>query len=273
MSAPVLMRRWDGARCVLTLNRPEQGNALSRELVDALDAAWDDCVRRHAERAIDGVVIHGAGRHFCTGFDLSGLAAETDDSLLARFTRIELLLQRVARAPFPTLAVAHGRVMGAGADLFAACAQRLAVRGASCAFPGARGFGLVLGSRRLAARVGAARARGWIESACVIGDAEAIAAGLASALVETAPEDVLALVTTPSTTPTTPAATSPTTPAALGGAVSRDALLDGAIDGNAELDDARDLAALVRSAARAGLRQRVADYVERQQGQVRQRRA
>lgn len=283
MSAPVLMQRWDGARCVLKLNRPEQGNALSRELVDALDVALDDCARRHAERAIDCVVIQGAGRHFCTGFDLSGLADETDDSLLARFTRIELLLQRVARAPFPTIAVAHGRVMGAGADLFAACAQRLAVRGASFAFPGARGFGLVLGSRRLAARVGAARARGWIESACVIGAAEAATAGLASALVETAPEDVLALVTTPSVTPATTSATPAATPAATptatavatpssiaGVAASRDALLDGAIDGNAELDDARDLAALVRSAARAGLRQRVADYVETQ---VRQRRA
>lgn len=287
MSAPVLMQRWDGARCVLTLNRPEQGNALSRELVDALDVALDDCARRHAERAIDCVVIQGAGRHFCAGFDLSGLADETDDSLLARFTRIELLLQRVARAPFPIIAVAHGRVMGAGADLFAACAQRLAVRGASFAFPGARGFGLVLGSRRLAARVGAARARGWIESACVIGAAEAATAGLASALVETAPEDVLALVTTPSATPATTSATPAATPAATptatptatavatpssiaGVAASRDALLDGAIDGNAELDDARDLAALVRSAARAGLRQRVADYVE---SQVRQRRA
>ncbi|PLQ00525.1 enoyl-CoA hydratase/isomerase family protein [Cupriavidus pauculus] len=237
MNASPLLQHWDGDTCRLTLNRPAQGNALSRELVDALDAAFEDCARRGAAM----VVLDGAGRHFCTGFDLSGLDEETDDSLLARFTRIELMLQRVARAPFHTVAVAQGRVMGAGADLFAACTQRVAVAGATFAFPGARGFGLVLGSRRLAACVGTQRAREWITSGGTIHEAEALAAGLATECVESA------------------------------GPILRDAgrsgaetLLDRAIDGNAELDDARDLAALVRSAAAAGLRQRVADYVARQ---------
>lgn len=237
MNPSPLLTRWDGNTCALTLNRPEQGNALSRALVDALDAALEDCARRGA----NVVVIEGAGRHFCTGFDLSGLSEETDDSLLARFTRIELMLQRVARAPFHTIAVAQGRVMGAGADLFAACTQRVALSGASFAFPGARGFGLVLGSRRLAACVGARRARAWIESACTIRDAEALAAGLATVCVESAGA-VLHAATRGGTNP----------------------LLDHAIDGNSEVDDARDLAALVRSAATAGLQQRIADYVARQ---------
>lgn len=234
--APLLQRR-EGDVCYLTLNRPEQGNALSRELVDALDGALDDC----AQRGIAAVVIEGNGRHFCTGFDLSGLADETDDSLLARFTRIELMLQRVARAPFHTVAVAQGRVMGAGADLFAACAQRVALDGASFAFPGARGFGLVLGSRRLVQRVGAQRARDWIESACVFRDTEALGAGLVTACAASAADVVLALPGN-----------------------RTNSLLDSAIDGNAEVDDARDLAALVRSAAAPGLRQRVADYVQKQ---------
>lgn len=237
MNPSPLLQRWDAGVCHLTLNRPEQGNALSRALVEALDAAMGDCAARHAT----AVVFAGAGRHFCTGFDLSDLAEETDDSLLARFTRIELMLQRVARAPFATVAVAQGRVMGAGADLFAACAQRVALPGASFAFPGARGFGLVLGSRRLAACVGVARARQWIESGCTITDIEAMAAGLATERAASA-EDVH------------PGARRETTAT----------LLDRAILGNAELDDARDLAALVRSAAAAGLQQRVANYVERQ---------
>lgn len=237
MSAAPLLQRWDADACTLTLNRPEQGNALSRPLVEALDAAFETC----AQRGATVVTLEGAGRHFCTGFDLSGLEDETDDSLLARFTRIELMLQRVARAPFHTVAVAQGRVMGAGADLFAACQQRVALAGASFAFPGARGFGLVLGSRRLAACVGTRRARSWIESACTIRDAEAVAAGLATECVEAV------------------GAVLPDT--ARGRA---DTLLCRALDGNAELDDARDLAALVRSAAVPGLRQRVADYVARQ---------
>lgn len=237
MNASPLLQRWEGDICYLTLNRPEQGNALSRDLVEALDAALDACTARSPS----AVVLDGAGRHFCTGFDLSGLANETDDSLLARFTRIELLLQRVARAPFHTIAVARGRVMGAGADLFAACAQRIVVSGASFAFPGARGFGLVLGSRRLAACVGTRRARAWIESACVIGDAEALSTGLATDRMES--DGAIAPVLS---------------------ATKARGLLDDAIDGNAELDDARDLAALVRSAAAVGLQQRVQDYVARQ---------
>ena len=237
MNASPLLQRWEGDICYLTLNRPEQGNALSRDLVEALDAALDVC----AARSPSAVIIDGAGRHFCTGFDLSGLSDETDDSLLARFTRIELLLQRVARAPFHTIAVARGRVMGAGADLFAACAQRIVVSGASFAFPGARGFGLVLGSRRLAACVGTRRARAWIESACVIGDTEALSAGLATDRMQS--DGAIAPVLSATK---------------VGG------LLDAAIDGNAELDDARDLAALVRSAAAVGLQRRLQDYVARQ---------
>lgn len=237
MNASPLLQRWEGDLCYLTLNRPEQGNALSRDLVEALDAALEAC----AARGPSAVIFEGAGRHFCTGFDLSGLANETDDSLLARFTRIELMLQRVTRAPFHTIAVARGRVMGAGADLFAACAQRVVVSGASFAFPGARGFGLVLGSRRLATCVGIRRARVWIESACVIGDAEALSTGLATDRMES------------------DGAIAPALSATKAGA-----LLDAAIDGNAELDDARDLAALVRSAAAVGLQQRLQDYVARQ---------
>ncbi len=240
MNASPLLQRWEGDICYLTLNRPEQGNALSRGLVEALDAALDACAARNPS----ALVIEGAGRHFCTGFDLSGLADETDDSLLARFTRIELMLQRVARAPFHTIAVARGRVMGAGADLFAACAQRIVVSGASFAFPGARGFGLVLGSRRLAACVGTRRARAWIESACVIGDTEALATGLATDHIE-------------GTGAIIPAPGAPSARKAGG-------LLNDAIDGNAEIDDARDLAALVRSAAAVGLQQRLQDYVARQ---------
>lgn len=233
--APLLLHR-EGEVCRVVLNRPQQGNALSRELVDALNAALDAC----GSRPPACLVIEGAGRHFCTGFDLSGLADETDDSLLARFTRIELLLQRVNRAPFHTVALAQGRVMGAGADLFAACAERIAVAGASFAFPGWRGFGLVLGSRRLAAHVGARRARAWIEDGRLIDDQEALAAGLATARVEAAPH------TCPPPGPAQPAAA-----------------LVRATDGNADLNDAADLAALVRSAAVPGLRERVAAYVQR----------
>lgn len=98
MTEPVVLVQGEGRICRLILNRPRQGNALDVALVFALELALDEAQACGAEL----LTISGAGKHFCTGFDLSNLEAETDDSLLARFTRIELLLQRLARMPMAT---------------------------------------------------------------------------------------------------------------------------------------------------------------------------
>lgn len=215
------------------LNRPGQGNALSPEMVAALSAVLDKAVEARAR----SFVVEGQGRHFCTGFDLSSLSAETDDSLLARFVRVELLLQQIARAPFRTFARAHGRTVGAGADLFAACDVRLADADTTFAFPGSRGFGLVLGTRRLALRVGERAALDWVRSARTIKAEEALHRGLATAQWNRdAPIDAPA---ENEVQPVSPELLSAITP-------------EGA--------DEIDLALLVRSAARPGLKDRVAAY-------------
>lgn len=243
MSGHSLRQHWSGTVCRLVLDQPAQGNALSPGLVAALDVALDEAATGGATL----LVLEGSGRHFCTGFDMSDIAAQTDDSLLARFTRIELLLQRIHRAPCPTVAVARGLAMGAGADLFAACTHRLIQRGTSFTFPGFRGFGLVLGSRRLAARVGMALALDWVDSARVVDGEEALAAGFATGCFEG--DDGLRAARD---------AVGDNAPA------NAESPLRDALDGNASAHDARDLEALVRSAARAGLQQRVASYVSRQ---------
>lgn len=240
-----LIAKRDGAVLHLQLNRPDQGNALSPPLVERLtDAVAAAC----ADAELRLLVLSGAGRHFCTGFDLSNLDHETDDSLLARFTRIELLLQAVHGAPFATLALAHGRTMGAGADLFAACGERWIVGDANFAFPGA-GFGLVLGTTRLAGRVGARQAAAWIESGASIDSATARASGLATRQVEAAALDgelasLHARVTRLDST----------TQRAIHAAVQA------AERPRGSAGDAEDLARLVRSAARPGLRDRIAAY-------------
>ena len=224
MTDPLLLE-CDGTVWRVTLNRPLQGNSCSTDLVAALD---DTLVRATQERA-QALVLRGAGKHFCTGFDLSAIAQETDDTLLARFVRIELMLQRLARAPFLTVAIAHGRATGAGADIFTACAMRLVQGEASLAFPGARGFGLVLGTRRLCELVGRQTALSWIESATVVTAAEATRTGLAT------------------------------------GAMGADTALDQlqrAAQPHRDFEDALDLKRLVESAARPGLRDRIASYIE-----------
>jgi enoyl-CoA hydratase/carnithine racemase len=97
--------------------------------------------------------VHGEGPQFCTGFDLAHNEAQSDGDLLLRRVRVEQLLQAFASAPVRTGGYAHGRTWGAGADLFAACDLRVAHASATFRSPGAP-FGLVLGTHRLAQRVG-----------------------------------------------------------------------------------------------------------------------
>lgn len=234
--SPVLAEH-AGAVATLTLNRPERGNALGPDLVAALGAGFAAALAAGARL----VVLRGAGRHFCTGFDLGELESLTDGDLLLRVVRIEQLLQRVHAAPVTTLAVGTGRVFGAGADLFAACDHRIAETGASFAFPGPA-FGLVLGTGRLAARLGRDRARATLLAGRELPAAEALAMGLAT---DALPAEAIA--------------------ARIDTLAATAARLDGETvaalhrrTGAAE-DDA-DLAALVRSAARPGLRQRILDY-------------
>ena len=151
-------------------------------------------------------------------------------------------------APFATLALAHGRTMGAGADLFAACGDRWIVGDAGFAFPGAA-FGLVLGTARLTELVGAPHAAAWIEGGQRIDADQALACGLATRHIET--EQIDAEL------------------GRWGARVNRlDAPTQRAIQAaiaagrrpRGDAGDAQDLARLVRSAARPGLRDRIAAY-------------
>lgn len=242
MSQDILLVHRQDDVTQLTLNRPERGNALSAALVAALAEAVEAC--RHDGTRL--LAIAGTGKHFCTGFDLAGLDSESDDTLLARFVRVELLLQSVHGAPFATVALVQGRAMGAGADLLAACEQGWIARDSSIAFPGAA-FGLVLGSARLAQRVGVATARDWIASGRAVRSIEAVACGLASAAME--PEDRAAALR------------------ALAARARRlDAVTQAAIhaatQGAGDAAAAQQLSDLVRSAARPGIKARIAAYRE-----------
>lgn len=146
-----LVETWrNGAVAGIRMNRPDRANALNVELVEALLMAINEATNSEARI----LVLSGNGATFCGGFDLSTLEQENDASLMYRFLRIELLLQALHYAPLYTVALVHGAVSGAGADLAAACSRRIAAPGSSLRFPGIR-FGAVLGTRRLMALVGA----------------------------------------------------------------------------------------------------------------------
>lgn len=222
----------------LTLNRPQKGNALSSDIVDALDSALDRAIADGARLA----VFRGEGRHFCTGFDLSQLEQETDADLAYRFLRIELLLQKIAIAPVKTVCWAQGRVTGAGADIFAACDVRLCPPEAKFAFPGA-GFGIVLGTRRLSLRVGAVLAGELVFSGREMSAERAERSGLVTEIVSA--EDLDALI---KAFEERVARVDVTTAGALLKQTRSREGLDG------------DLAELARSVARPGLKTRILEH-------------
>lgn len=219
------------------LRRPERGNALDAALV----AALRNGVAMADAPDVRLLVLRGEGKALCTGFDVGGLDEHSDSDLLGRFVAIELLLQAVRHAPVPVLALGHGRMFGAGADLFAACTWRIADPAARFAFPGAR-FGLVLGTRRLAALVGESRALALTARGQALDAAAALACGLATSLAaqEAWDEEVAAA-------------------AAEVARVDRATARQLAEAARHDTRDA-DLAALVRSAELPGLRERIAAY-------------
>ncbi|MCJ2014304.1 enoyl-CoA hydratase/isomerase family protein [Methylobacterium sp. J-076] len=232
-----LLRERTGTTLVLTLNRPDKMNALSASLVDALlDAV--------GEAAGDGtrlLVLRGEGRTFSAGFDFGGYEDQSEGDLLLRFVRIEQLLQALAHAPFDTLALAHGRNFGAGVDLICACGRRLADPAATFRMPGLS-FGLVLGTRRYAERVGGSKARLTLQEGRVFDAGEALADGFLTGLSPVAAwPDALASAGEASVR------LSEWASAALHRAAARDTRAD-------------DLADLVASAARPGLKDRIRAY-------------
>lgn len=170
--SPLLIER-DADVAIFTLNRPDKANALDVALVEALHAALADAIRTEVRL----VVLRGAGRNFCAGFDFTGFEEASVGELSWRFVRIEQLLQGLAHAPGATLALAHGSCFGAGADLLAGCGTRVAAPDVRLRMPGWL-FGLALGTRRLVRLIGADAARRMLESAATLDASQGLASGL-----------------------------------------------------------------------------------------------
>jgi enoyl-CoA hydratase len=220
----------------VTLQRASSGNALASELVESL---LETLPRVWSEPGVNTLLLRGEGRHFCTGFDLRDVEHQSDADLLYRFVRIELLLASLWHAPTRTIAIASGRTWGAGADIVACCDIRIASDSTRFRFPGA-GFGIVLGTRRLAERVGEDTARKWVINSIEVTAAEAHKSGFVTDVLPV--EDQNAWISELRK----PRAAPPVV-AALHRASRRD------------FRDL-DLASLVRSAAIPGLRQRILTY-------------
>jgi enoyl-CoA hydratase/carnithine racemase len=136
---PVLLRSDAEGVVGLTLNRPEQYNALSRELLARLQAELDAIKDDPGVRV---VVITGKGRAFCAGHDLKEMAGERErERLQGLFGACSRMMLSLNRLPQPVIALVDGIATAAGCQLVAACDLALATTNARFATSGVK-YGL-----------------------------------------------------------------------------------------------------------------------------------
>jgi enoyl-CoA hydratase/carnithine racemase len=121
MGELVEVRREDRV-AVLTLNRPEKLNALSRAVEEALgDALASEEVSTSA-----AVVVGGEGRAFCAGADVLEMREQSVAAILEYYRTTGQVYEAVASLRQPTIAAIHGYCLGGGFELALACDFRVA---------------------------------------------------------------------------------------------------------------------------------------------------
>src|SRR6266853_1838888 len=117
-----------GAVALVTLNRPQSSNTLNLQMAMDLLAAAMTCARNAAVRA---VVLTGAGRHFCFGGDLRGMAARAgagSDYVRELTTYLHAAISHFVRMDAPVIAAVNGTAAGAGVGLVAMADLALCAR-------------------------------------------------------------------------------------------------------------------------------------------------
>jgi enoyl-CoA hydratase/carnithine racemase len=115
-----------GATRLVTMNRPEARNALTRAVIAGVTTAFAEA---SGEAAVRCVVLAGEGGHFCAGADLRQNIME-DPQMMEHLEQymddFHGLVKAVVRCTKPTVAMMDGAAVGFGADLAFACDLRVA---------------------------------------------------------------------------------------------------------------------------------------------------
>ncbi len=120
LDQPLVLRDTDARGVVrLTLNRPLAFNALSEEMLAALQAEFAALAKDESARV---VVLAAAGKAFCAGHDLKQMrAAPSLDYYRKLFDQCTQMMLAVQRLPLPVIARVHGIATAAGCQLVAMC--------------------------------------------------------------------------------------------------------------------------------------------------------
>lgn len=180
----------------LTLNRPDARNAMSSAMVTALD---EQLASAELNPEVRCLVLTGAGKGFCAGGDVKGMAASGDGTVGDNTIDVAIHRQRLNqrgtagrlyRMPKPTIAALPGAAAGAGLSLALACDLRVMASTAIMTTAFARvGFsGDYGGTFFLSQLVGTAKARELYFLSERVSAADALTLGLANWVVE--PEEL-----------------------------------------------------------------------------------
>ena len=185
---PLLRERVDAGIEVLRLNRPQARNAMDTALLAALEAALGELAADPDLRVL--VISTTDTTALCAGADVrEELDAAGGVARMEAFTRLYGALDAF---PVPTVAVAVGNCVGAGAEVVAGCDLRVCGDNLKLAWAGAR-LGVPVGPARLTPLLGLAAAKDLVLTGRVVDQAEARRLGLAQRVAPAAEAEAEAL--------------------------------------------------------------------------------
>jgi len=191
MSEPVLLVERDGPVATVTLNRPDQMNALSAALRLAIGETF---YALQEDPEIRAVVLTGAGRAFCAGMDLAELSSGGSDTTGHDMSVVgqDEMAGGISAFEGPIIAAVNGHAITGGFELALACDMIIASERAKFADTHARvgilpGWGL---SQKLPRLIGAGRAKEVSFTGNTLDAERACAWGLVNRVV--APEALVA---------------------------------------------------------------------------------
>ncbi len=182
---PVLLRQPTAWGVRLILNRPAKLNAISHELREALSAAVEAAA---ADPAVRVVVIEGAGRAFCSGYDLSEAWPPTAWAWREVLAEDVAAMLAIWRCPKPVIAQVHGYCLAGGLELAMACDLIVAADDAQLGEPEVR-FGSAPVTLLMPYLIGQKKTRELLLTGDLVDAAEAHRIGLINRVV---PRDSLA---------------------------------------------------------------------------------
>ena len=159
-----------GNRLMLTMDRPQVANALTREMVHDLKETLREAAR---DKQLGLVVLCGAGDNFCSGADIRVEQSCTLLEYRAFVTEIQDMTRALQALDAVSIAAIQGYCLGGGMEIACACDLRIAAEDARLGFPEV-GLGLTItsGAAQLVPRlVGMTRAKelmltgDWIDAA------------------------------------------------------------------------------------------------------------